>query len=515
MSTSAPATPVACLARAAAVLLLVASFAHVWSANRADEDLWTHVSFGGVELGTRDLPRVDHWSYSADGRPFFDHEWLADATFALAFAWGGGAALLALKLLVGLVVVGCALDAARTLARGALDPTTVAAALVLALAAMAPGASLRPQLFTMAFLAIEWALLERADRAVAAGRPPRALAAMPALLLVWTNMHGGFLVGVGLMGMFVVATVGRAPGRRAAALVAGAGVATVAVTLANPYGPALHRYLLHTLGSHGRITEWAPVAPLSLDHLRFKALVAATAAVVLPWWWTERRTLDWRVGFLAVAAILGFRHQRHTVLFAIAAAPVLTVAAERARRTLVARHPALAPRARVVVVAALGAGAIALVQLAEVGSRLARDGLVVRYARAEFPADAVAFLRANGVGGNMAVQFEWGGYTRQHLGEAARVFIDGRFEAVYPPQVMDDYFAFVDGAPGWERVLDAYPTDVVMLEPDAPVVPLLARRPDLIRVYADQTAVVWMRRAAATPTAVVRRDADPDDPVFP
>jgi len=68
----------------------------------------------------------------------------------------------------------------------------------------------------------------------------------------------------------------------------------------------------------------------------------------------------------------------------------------------------------------LGVVAIAAVQLGSVVARYVHEGLVIRYAREEFPLDAVEFLRANGVRGNMAVQFEWGGYTLHHLGDAAR-----------------------------------------------------------------------------------------------
>jgi len=157
-----------------------------------------------------------------------------------------------------------------------------------------------------------------------------------------------------------------------------------------------------------------------------------------------------------------------------------------------------------------------------VATRFARDGFAIRYERLEFPADAVAFLREHDVRGNMAVQFEWGGYTLMHLPDRARVFIDGRYEASYPPAVMDDWWAFIEGGDGWARVLDAYPTDVVMVERTATVVRLLDGRPDLARVYADGTAVVYLRRTPANAAALAeltavaaRRPADARPTYFP
>jgi hypothetical protein len=166
--------------------------------------------------------------------------------------------------------------------------------------------------------------------------------------------------------------------------------------------------------------------------------------------------------------------------------------------------------------------AVALLQLVQVTARFREGGLSIHYAREEFPADAIAFLADHDVGGNLAVQFEWGGYTLLHLGDRARVFLDGRYEASYPAAVIDDYFAFVEARPGWTRVLDAYPTDAVVLDRTAAVVPRLDERPDLVRVYADRTAVVYLRRTAANAAAIasatalaVRTPAGPRLTLFP
>ncbi len=389
--------------------------------------------------------------------------------------------------------------------------------LVVAFAALAPGASFRPQLFTMLGLGVEWALLLRADaRLFGAGAPVGwELAVVPLLLLAWTNAHGGFPIGVALDFVFVagvfarslVARAGheRAPSARALAAVAASGVATLAATAVNPYGTGLHRYLATTLAEHGRITEWMPIPLLSAAHAPFELLVAATVACAVPW--LAARTsrsarLDWPIAFVALAIVAAFRHQRHSVLAAIVATPVLLVAAEHVRRRAVVAMPSLVPRRPVAAAIGVGVLGVALLQLVQVTARFGESGLSIRYAREEFPADAVAFLAAHDVRGNMAVQFEWGGYTLLHLGDRARVFLDGRYEASYPPAVIDDYFAFVEARPGWARVLDAYPTDGVMLDRTAAVVPRLDERPDLVRVYADRTAVVYLRRTAANAAAI-------------
>jgi len=494
--------------RAAAVvatLVVCASVLHAWGVNTADEDLWNHVTWGRAMLADGAVLRIDRWSYTAAGAPFFDHEWLADVVFAALFDRAGSAGLVALKLVLGATTVVAMLGSAGTLARarglaGGVHPATAAATLVLALASVGPGAAFRPQLFTMALLAVEWALLERADARMDAGRSPGwTLAAVPPLVALWANLHGGFLIGVALAGTFTVAALLRGPHRRLGVLAAA--LATVAAPLANPYGLSLYGYLLATLGMHGRITEWMPIVPWDASHLRFTLLVVATAAAVLPWWWRGRGSrgglVDWRVAFLAVAALVAFRQRRHTVLFAIAAAPVLLVALETWRRAALARRPALRPRRRVAAAIAAGAIAVAGVQAVGVAGPLAAAGGGIRIPSDEFPTAAVTFLRASGVAGNVAVPFEWGAYALYHLGDRIRVFIDGRFEAVYPPAVIEDWFRFADGRRGWERLLDAYPTDVVVIERTAEVRAALQARTDFVQVYGDPIALVFVRRTAA------------------
>ncbi len=525
---------------AIAILFVVAAGLHFLGGMGADPDLWAHIHYGGMILDGHGLPRVDVFSYSAPGAAFYDHEWLADLVLAGVWRSGGAIALGAFKLLIGAAIVLALLDATRTLRRELLadrplEPLLSACLLVLVLAVLHPGATFRPQLFTMLFLALELALLARADlrlRSMHSGAGGAALvsALAPAglivpLLLVWANLHGGFLVGVGILGGWAGVAILRlywiqGPRWNVAAMLAAIAVAGALAPLVNPYGTELYTYLWRTLGMHEEISEWQPVTLGDANFLRYQVLVVATvlaAGLVLlrvPSG-RARTSLAWLVPLAAVAALYGYRHQRHTVLFAEVATPLLLVGAEQARAWLVWRWPVLVPQPGVRRLLAGGIAALALVQLAIVTQRVQSEGLAVRFGRLDYPVDAVAFLERHGFHGNLAVPFEWGGYVINKMGERSRVFIDGRFEAVYPPAVIDDYFRFTSGIAGWERMIEAYPTDVVVVQRWRNIHPRLFARADLEYVYSDPAALVFVRRNAATAPLLARLAATPDRNDFP
>jgi hypothetical protein len=191
------------------------------------------------------------------------------------------------------------------------------------------------------------------------------------------------------------------------------------------------------------------------------------------------------------------------VLFAVVAAPFLVVAVEEGRLALLARFPRLAPRRAVFGTAMAGVALVAVFQVSGYAAMLAKQGLTIRYGRLDYPADAVEFLRTYGITGNVAMPFEWGSYAIWKLAPESRVFIDGRFETVYPPRVIDDYFAFMHGTEGWERLLDDYPTEVVVVQRWRDIHPRLFQRKDLTYVYSDPAALVFVRR---TPTNEVALD---------
>ncbi|MCA9208892.1 MAG: hypothetical protein KDA55_11075, partial [Planctomycetales bacterium] len=89
----------------AVLLALILVCALAMSANRADVDFWGHVQYG-MDVLADGLPRTTTYSYTAPDYPWINHENLAELLMALGVVHLGPTGLLAIKLMLGVWIVG-------------------------------------------------------------------------------------------------------------------------------------------------------------------------------------------------------------------------------------------------------------------------------------------------------------------------------------------------------------------------------------------------------------------------
>ena len=485
---------VSLLRAAPAVVLLAIAVAD--SARFADPDLWGHLVFGRDILAHGHAPIVDTHSYSAFARPWVDHEWLSEAAMALAFAAGGVAGLKMLKLaLTAVVIVAMALAMSET-----------GASITLQLATMLPIAvrlslqfQFRPQMFTFAMLSALIALLARENYR---GRAPIWIA-VP-MLALWSNLHGGFVAGLAVLYVFAatsfIVDVARGRNARRAMMLAGLAILATLATLATPYGVGTWRAVAHTVmhpHAVSAISEWRPLLPhlLALAHpvgtLFFYDLCATLlfAAFAISFALTPRLDelpLD-AVGAIMVAA--AFVAVRNVPLGLIACAAPLARHASLALTRLHVRDAAPAPASAAMRPAnQLVIAGIALILLAQ--TRLFSRTLDVPQ---QYPAGAVAFMLTHDLRGNVLADYNWNDYLLYHLAGRSRVFVDSRYETIYPDSVTRDFLDFNANRPRAAAVLESYPNDFVLIAPDSPAAVLMESSAGWKTLYRDDASILFAR----------------------
>jgi hypothetical protein len=458
-----------------------------------DPDLWWHLRSGQEILRLGHPVFHDPYSYSAPGHLWLNHEWLADGVLAEFYNMLGVFGLKLLKLFcTGATILMMAAALSETGAASATQLTL----LILAAIAIEPQMQFRPQMFTFALMSALSALFARDIYR----RGGKLWLAIP-ILALWANLHGGFLMGVVALAIYSGVSgpqdwwAGRGTRRGLAlgAIWAGA----LAATLATPYGFGTWGLLAHALANpytRSTLADWKPLlhvlalaGPSPVALMNYAAAIAIVfglgavcvlrpAAIDLP-----------LVAIAAVMAVAGYLSVRNLPLAVITAVAPLAYhlsigAAQRDSFSVHRASSAARPNLP-------GQAALALLTLYV----LFATGFFSRTLNFDepYPIGAMAFMDQHHLKGNILCSYGWGGYVIFHAGSASRLFIDPRFDTVYPMSVIGDYLAFHYNQPGATDALDKYPTDYVLIQPGLPAVGLMNSLAGWRLIYYDRDSLLY------------------------
>jgi hypothetical protein len=431
-------------------------------------------------LNSHSIPSVDPYSSTAAGAMWIDHEWLAELLFALGWVTGGPAGLVALKIILA---VGTAALCFLHLIRAGVPEERAWAILLMFVALLPPFMMVRPLLFTIPGFAITLIVLYRAEQGHL-----RSLWILPPLYALWANLHGGFLAGLGIIGIWTVARAMR--GWRAAAPGALALMGVLPAACLNPYGWHLLTFLLQTASvPRPEIIEWAPLRATSEYGIIYLVVLGLSVAGFI---FSDLEKPAAMTVLFGVTSILPFVATRHTPLAVVGAVvlagPHIGNALERLVRDSKASGtiPGWAP-------------ALPLACMAVLAFAMFSRPVKISLPPDQYPVNAVRALAAGEVEGNLIHRFDWGEYLIWHLGPKVKVMMDGRRETVFPDQIYRQYLQFQDGTGEWDRLVRDYPADVALLERDSVSANLFGLKTDWRKVYEDKVAVIFAR--SGTPVA--------------
>jgi len=456
-----------------------------------DPDVFHEMALWRAALEGGRVPDRDLFAYTPTISPCVHHEWATGMVLYSVAMTAGESGVMALKYLLVLIICGlCLLCAHR---RGA-DMATLTICSLLAIGLARIGfTTIRAQVFTLAALALLLLLLDL-DRQ---GRRGLLWLWLP-VHVAWLNLHGGFVVGLGVLGVHCVEQVVRHRNAQWHLLLLGA--AMIAAVFLNPYGLTYFPYLWQAVTMpRPRITEWAPlwddpdVGQLLVYALSMAAVVYAVVAI------GPRRLPG--LAIVLVCALLALRHTRHLSLYAVAW--WCYVPGFLSETPLAARLSAFwDARRRFVGILLLVLTAACLA--AALPRQPWRMSIPVSAAgptqgKLIYPVGAVRYLQEQNFHGNVLTPFTEGAYVSWHLYPAVKVSLDSRYEVAYQRGLLEEMVAFYQGGEGWGQPLARYPTDAVLVRRTEPVVGLLPGLAGWVRVYQDDAFEVSARKELHLP----------------
>ena len=92
--------------------------------------------------------------------------------------------------------------------------------------------------------------------------------------------------------------------------------------------------------------------------------------------------------------------------------------------------------------------------------------------------------------------YELGGVLIATARGTLPVFIDGRGDTAYPAQLVKDYTDILYAAPGWEKLLDTYKIDGIILtsyRSNPILLPRFEQRTGWEKVFSDEAVIIYVR----------------------
>ncbi len=414
----------------------------------ADPDLWGRLSMGALFFQNGRFPYRDIFSYTAYHAKWVDHEWLTGLVFYQVLANFGETGFLAFKYLLVLGIFGLIFRLHRKGYQA--SPLYAFYGLVLSVEAYIVGmyATVRSHMFSFLFVMLFIYLLER----VRLGQNSRrSLWLLPLLGLLWGNLHGGFIMGMLLLGCYGLGEMLRQraikPGLPYWGL---AGLILLLVGVVSPYGLSYLPFLAHawTL-DRSHIGEWSAMRFDSWYFLCGQILVVLGAMMpILRWALRDRQDSGAFARLITPALVLfwlvamtlkGVRFQPFLALALIAYSPVF-LSPEFLKRVLPTPFTSVF-RSHASAFCKLLPGLIAVLTIG--GFFYMRDaGNPLRVVMADelsvgahlpirYPLGAIHYLEKSPYRGNLSVRFGYGEFAYWRLYPRFKVAMDGRYEEVY------------------------------------------------------------------------------------
>ena len=281
----------------------------------------------------------------------------------------------------------------------------------------------------------------------------RRIFLLPAIMLLWANLHGGFLIGLFVVGIFCGAALLRRDWV-SFKIYSFVGVGCFIATFINPLGWHIYEGLTSTLGNfvQAYITEWWPYyrninMPGSIPGIIYILIFVTLELRYRGFSVIEPRLLSW------LFLLLGLYQFRYMSFFFIFSTVPLALHLDR----LLPKQPSTFGVERSLLVA----GIIAACALPLVYMKIEPTlGLPEMLSEQD-----VVYLQTHFPHARLLNHWNYGGILIFRNRGAIPVFVDGRASTAYPDALLRDYFKLGQlevNETDWDTALEKYQIDTVL-----------------------------------------------------
>ena len=409
-------------------------------------DFWMHLARGREIVDTGQFITTDHFTIAGAGVSVRDANWLSQIFYFRLFSWGG---LPLIQVCNALTLSAALWLLVRVCRHNGTSWRSAAAGGVIAFLVAWQTFLIRPQTFSVLLFVLLYGVLSEGASSLFV-----LLICPPLLLLLWVNLHGGFVIGLVLIGVFVLASIidgVRNPGKASNAKWLLASLLLSALTtLINPYGWRIYQYAFSLTATvmPRHIEEWMPPP---MNQWIGQGLVGS-ALLVAGLYLLKRRVPTVRESLLLLCFFpLALHSARMVIWWAIVVAPIVASLLGSFEDEPTRRPSRVSSIMSVSLCAVLiGLCILSLPWLEKVNPIFTA---VRSPHRIESDLDNVARAgldTSRGGSGIVFARMDWGQYLDWRLGPHRRLLIDGHVELA-SDQIWHEYCQAISGDPYGSR----------------------------------------------------------------
>jgi hypothetical protein len=458
----------------------------------SDGDFWWHLKTGEYIVRNFSIPRIDFYSFTVPGRTWVAHEWLSEVIFYLVYSRAG------FNTLIFIFTIFTVLAFWIVFRRSQAHPFIKGMAMLLSVWSIIPTIGVRPRTLTLLFAGIYLALLQRFVRE----KETKAIWWLVPLMVLWVNLHAGYLIGLVLIGVSIVGVVLDAwfageklashwPRLKTLVLVF---VASLLAVNLNPQGPRILLFPFEFFFSpiqQNQITDWlspdfhqSELLPLSL------LMLLPIAAMAL----SPKRVRPSELLLFLSTLYATLKSSRHMAIFALVAGPLLAdylqnwLETTRFGRVFGGTETTLTRRRQIIFNVILLLPLIAcLIKLKSVIYSPPTQR------RVGVPLNAVKYLKDNSITGHTFTDPNiWSGYLIWET-PSNPVYIDGRID-MYGDEFVREFLEIISGLRRWQDPFDKYGVEIAIVSSGSVLRLQLEESPQWQELYRDEMAVVFRRK---------------------
>lgn len=477
-----------------------------------DPDMFWHLKSGELMWQYQTFPRADWYSFTMSDYPYVDFEWLTELLMFLVWKISGFGGLAASFALIATTTFGILLP--KSIAKAPFYSTYFLAIAGAFVSSFTFGA--RPQMLSQFGLALLLFIIAKYKN----NERGKIVWAPPIIFLLWANLHGGFVLGIGFMifflalEKFLIAQKLRFPGGEWLKLynplsieawkkLAYSFALSLPLTFLNPYGWRMHQETFKAITNQfdkNNVMEWLAPNFHTPEGLIFGFYVIFIIITIMLF-----KKIDlFSFAVIPVALFFAFQAVRNIPFFIILAIPFLA-------RNLPDLENVFSDMMNKKFIATAAAGFLIFflpinlnlkdtVKTFNNPQELAKAG--------GYPDQALDFLlnKPEYREKNILNEYGWGGYIigndkclmtdDKKMQCEPKVFIDGRMGYWQLPDrhILKNYMDIEYFSEDWEKIIDRYDMQILFLNKNTVFAKALKFNNNWKNIYEDDLAVIYEKK---------------------